>query len=42
MEKKDLRKFHLMQEKGKEFWSKLWDNQVPYKEDTESLKEVEL
>ena len=27
---------------GKEFWSKLWDNQVPYKEDTESLKEVEL
>ena len=29
-------------EEAKEFWSKLWDNPVPYKEDAEWLKEVEL
>ena len=29
-------------EEAKEFWSKLWDNPVPYKEDAEWLKEFEL
>ena len=29
-------------EEAKEFWSILWDNPVPYKEDAEWLKEVEL
>ena len=29
-------------EDAKEFWNKLWDNPVPYKVDTEWLKEVEL
>ena len=29
-------------EEAKEFWSKLWDNSVPCKEDAEWLKEVEL
>ena len=29
-------------EEAKEFWSKLWDNPVRYKEDAEWLKEVEL
>ena len=29
-------------EEAKEFWSKLWDNPVPCKEDTEWLKKVEL
>ena len=29
-------------EEAKEFWSILWDNSVPYKEDAEWLKEVEL
>ena len=30
------------EEEEKDFWSKLWDNPVPYKEDAEWLKEVEL
>ena len=29
-------------EEAKKFWSKLWDNLVPYKDDAEWLKEVEL
>ena len=29
-------------EEAKKFWSKLWDNPVPYKEDAVWLKEVEL
>ena len=29
-------------EEAKKFWSKLWDNPVPYKEDAEWLKKVEL
>ena len=29
-------------EEAKEFWSKLWGNRVPYKENAEWLKEVEL
>ena len=29
-------------EEAKEFWSILWDNPVPYKDDAEWLKEVEL
>ena len=29
-------------EEEKGFWSKLWDNPLPYKEDAEWLKEVEL
>ena len=29
-------------EEAKEFWNKLWGNPVPYKMDTEWLKEVEL
>ena len=29
-------------EEAKEFWRKLWDNTVPYKEDAEWLKDVEL
>ena len=29
-------------EEAKEFWSIFWDNPVPYKEDAEWLKEVEL
>ena len=29
-------------EEAKEFWSILWANPVPYKQDVESLKEVEL
>ena len=29
-------------EETKEFWSILWDNPVPYKDDAEWLKEVEL
>ena len=29
-------------EEAKEFWSILWDNPVPYKEDAEWLKEVEF
>ena len=29
-------------EEAKKFWSKLWDNPLPYKEDAKWLKEVEL
>ena len=32
----------LNAEHAKEFWIKLWDNPVPYKEDAEWLKEAEL
>ena len=29
-------------EEAKEFWSILWDNPLPYKEDADWLREVEL
>ena len=29
-------------EEAKKFWSKLWDNPLPYKEDAKWLKQVEL
>ena len=36
------RKISPNAEEAKEFWSNLWDNPVPCKEDAEWLKEVDL